>query len=98
MTIIKSSIFTPDPGALVELRLTDGGRRSHSWSIQLASGIWVPNDRRNWSVKLEGQIISAGPAEGIDMRLSNQQASINRLLKHLQSHCGDLTGCANAVR
>lgn len=89
--INRTSIFTPVTGSLVELRLPDKGSATHTWTLQVQQGIWVPGDRRKWQLKLTGQIVAAGLAEGIDARLVNQRASIDRLLKHVQAHCPKLS-------
>lgn len=86
--INRTSIFSPKPGALLGIRVTNtADSTTHNWSFQLQRGVWVPGDRRAYAIKLEGQVIAAGPAEGIDQRLANQRDSIDRLLKHLEKHC-----------
>lgn len=85
--INRASVFTPEPGALITLRVPDKAKATHNWDLRLSRGIWVPDDRRNWTFRLEGQVVTAGPAEGIDQRLANQRESIDRLLKHLAKHC-----------
>lgn len=89
--IQQNSIFTPEPGTLLDIRLTDKARTTHNWSVRLQSSLWVPSDRRAWSVRIEGQLQAAAEATGIDQRLDNQRASIDRLLKHLEIHCPRLS-------
>lgn len=89
--INRTSIFSPKPGALLGIRVTNAAdSTTHNWNFQLQRGVWVPGDRRAYSLKLEGQVIAAGPAEGIDQRLANQRASIDRLSNHLKRHCPTL--------
>lgn len=89
--INRTSIFSPKPGALLGIRATNpADEKTHNWNFQLERGVWLPSDRRAYALKLEGHVIAAGTAEGIDQRLENQRAAIDRLLDHLKVHCPKL--------
>ena len=85
--INRSSVFTPTPGTTIGVHVTDMGQTTHNWQVKLERGLWIPDAKKNWSLRLEGQLLAAGPMPGIDQRLDNQRASISRLLEHLKTHC-----------
>jgi hypothetical protein len=84
----REAIYKPESQEILVVRgLLD--RRTVMWSYNVSKAEWLASPEP-FTLQMTGRIIGAEFFDGIDERLANQKASIDRLLKHLKHHCPDL--------
>jgi hypothetical protein len=60
------------------------------WNYKVAKAQWLLSGDATYMLEMTGQITGAEFFNGVDERLANQKASIDRLMAHLKHHCPDL--------
>lgn len=87
---------TPKRGEAITIHFTGPDGKSYATVMQFL-GWTVKGD----SVALFGLHRSTGELRGIDNRIDNQKAAIDRLLDHLRAHCPELNSglpCSHVKR
>lgn len=87
-TVDRSAIYTPQPNELLLVRGEVAGR-TVQWALAVSQAQFAPGPVP-FDLVLNAQIVAAQFNDALDLRLTEQKASINRLLEHLRHHCPDL--------
>lgn len=84
----RDAVYLPKPQEILVVRGAVEAR-TVMWNLQVTESRWLSSPQP-YPIELTGRIVGAEFYSGLDFRIANQKASIDRLLDHLRHHCPDL--------
>ena len=85
--INRDAIYLPTKNELVVVRGSNANQTTE-WAFNIDLAQWIPGGK--FTLELSGRIIGADFNTDLDSRVSNQKATIDRLLDHVRAHCPQL--------
>ena len=86
----RQAVYLPPMGEILVVRGSIGSRTT-LWNLKVLRSSWLPSSANGeFPIRLSGNITGAEFRDDVDERVTNQKASINRLLDHLKHHCPNL--------